>query len=210
LAVLLGLILFYVSVTGAHTKGAKNGTAKGLRLAGQSDVHKKEKLLLSTKGHGDIHIVLRPDLSSESVAYIHEMASSKTCPNCNFYRADQRILQGIMKSPAVPKVETKGNCPVEYRGKSQPVCPKHDPDCGCHGPTMTKGMVGWAGGGTGPDFFIDAFEKPAEFWGQEHTVWGEIQDAESLAVVDAIFKLPTHTDGMVFLDEKISFELQVI
>mgnify|MGYP004300881927 CR=1 FL=1 len=33
-------------------------------------------------------------------------------------------------------------------------CPSHDPQCGCHGPIMSKGMVGWAGGSAGPDLFI--------------------------------------------------------
>ena len=33
-------------------------------------------------------------------------------------------------------------------------CPSHDPNCGCHGPIMSKGMVGWAGGSAGPDLFI--------------------------------------------------------
>jgi len=47
-----------------------------------------------------------------------------------------------------------GPCPIEnYVPENE--CPKHDPDCGCHGPVMTRGMVGWAGGGSGPDFFIN-------------------------------------------------------
>ena len=62
---------------------------------------------------------------------------------------------------------------------------------------MTNGMVGWAGGGTGQDFFIETYKEPAKWWGQQHTVWGEIQDTKSREVIDAIFKLPTHKKGKV-------------
>lgn len=147
---LLGGILFYVSihyVKVQHSKGqplpgpAKDflSTAKGGLRSGQQGLEvaandsQKETLVISTVGHGDIHIVLRPDLSEESVAYIHEMAKLPSCPSCNFYRADERILQGIIKSDNVHKVEKRGGCPPAYRGKLQPDCPAWDPDCGCHG-----------------------------------------------------------------------------
>jgi hypothetical protein len=75
---------------------------------------------------------------------------------------------------------------------------------------MTKGMVGWAGGGTGQDFFIESYDEPTDWWGQQHTVWGEIKDSKSQEVVDSIFKLPTHVQGMVMLDDKIPFELKIV
>ena len=55
---------------------------------------------------------------------------------------------------------------------------------------MTNGMVGWAGGGTGQDFFIETYKEPAKWWGQQHTVWGEIQDTKSREVIDAIRQQP--------------------
>ena len=73
-----------------------------------------------------------------------------------FYRAEkQLLLQGIISEGPRNKV-VLGPCPnPDYKPKSK--CPSHDPNCGCHGPIMTKGMVGWAGGGGGPDFFINTF-----------------------------------------------------
>lgn len=34
---------------------------------------------------------------------------------------------------------------------------------------MTKGMVAWAAGDTGPDFFIDNYKRKADWWGTQHT-----------------------------------------
>ena len=149
---LLGLILCYVSIY--YSSGKKEDSLNGkynrdnlvgitntvgtrqhiTEIPGLShDMNTKETLIVSTQDHGDIHIVLRPDLSSESVAYIREMAKLPSCPNCNFYRADERILQGIIKSPKVNKVDKKGTCPPEFRHEKQPDCPQWDPNCGCHG-----------------------------------------------------------------------------
>ena len=74
-----------------------------------------------------------------------------------FYRSEkQLLLQGIITDDSVPRNKHLGPCPVkDYKPELD--CPSHDPECGCHGPIMTKGMVGWAGGGEGPDFFINTF-----------------------------------------------------
>ena len=57
-------------------------------------------------------------------------------------------------SGAAPPRVVKGACPAGVVPDGKRACPKHDPNCGCHGPLMSKGMVGWAGGGAGPDLFI--------------------------------------------------------
>merc|ERR1712071_319402 len=64
------------------------------------------------------------------------------CQKCKFYRAEkQLLLQGIIAGGGVPKNKALGPCPEEnYKPKLN--CPEHDPNCGCHGPIMTKGMVG--------------------------------------------------------------------
>lgn len=36
-------------------------------------------------------------------------------------------------------------------------------------PVMRRGMVAWAGGGLGPDFFIALGDHPE--WGRGHVVW---------------------------------------
>ena len=166
-----------------------------------------EETLVLTTQHGNLRIVMRPDLSPSSVSYIRPLVQSGTCKRCNFYRAEKPgILQGIMDDPEVKVTVNKGECPPEFVNSKQD-CPAHDPNCGCHGPTMTKGMVGWAGGDTGPDFFIDSYKEPAKFWGQQHTVFGEIKDDASFAVIDKIYSLPVTNKGMTYLDEKIQFTM---
>jgi cyclophilin family peptidyl-prolyl cis-trans isomerase len=124
-------------------------------------------VILST-AMGDIKIILQPELSPESVAYVHDIAKNG-CDRCAFYRTEKPgIFQGMIKSESIPPITVKGKCPPDDVGTKQD-CPEHDKNCGCHGPIMTKGMVGWAGGGTGPDFFIDTYENPAFFWGNQHT-----------------------------------------
>lgn len=167
----------------------------------------KATLLLTTE-YGTIRIGLRPDLSPESAEYIRELVQSGTCHHCNLYRAEKPgILQGIMAFPEASAKVTKGKCPPEYKDAKPVDCPKHDPDCGCHGPTMTRGMVGWAGGGTGPDFFIDSYPEPVTFWGQQHTVFGEIKDDASFAIIDKIYELPVTKKEMTYLDKKLEFTL---
>jgi len=167
---------------------------------------------LST-GMGDIRVRLRSDLSKASVEYIVALARSvEPCSNCRFYRAEKSgILQGILAKKSLKENEVLGVCPEEYRAVSSSLkkgdCPKWDPDCGCHGPIMTRGMVGWAGGGAGPDFFIDMYKRPATHWENQHTVWGEVIDEKSLAVIDAIFELETdRSSGMSYLKEIIHIE----
>jgi cyclophilin family peptidyl-prolyl cis-trans isomerase len=72
-----------------------------------------------------------------------------------------------------------------------------------------RGMVGWAGGGSGPDFFINTYLQPVEWWEHQHTVWGQIKDEESLQLVERIYKLPATLKGMRMLDEKIEFQVEL-
>ena len=98
--------------------------------------------------HGNIRIVLRPDLSPESVHYVRSLIKSQTCTDqsCRLYRAEKPgILQGILKSgtdadplKVVQPNKVFGRCPEKYRDVKQD-CPSHDPNCGCHGPIMVKG-----------------------------------------------------------------------
>jgi len=128
-----------------------------------------------------------------------------------FYRAEKDLLlQGIL-APAAGTASVRvelGPCPVaDYKSAAR--CPAHDPNCGCHGPVMTRGMVGWAGGGGGPDFFINTFAKPVDWWERQHTIWGEIRDEASLKVVESSYGLPAHNKGMRMLDREIEFTLEL-
>lgn len=171
----------------------------------------EETLVISTQ-IGDLHIVLRSDLSPESVEYIQQLAATAptaTCHNCRFYRAEKPgILQGNLDGqPQIPLATVKGRCPMGSETVAND-CPAWDAQCGCHGPVMTRGMVAWAAGATGPDFFIDAYQRPATWWGTQHTVWGQVRDPASLALVDAILQLPSSpgAGGLTFLTDVIHFE----
>ena len=152
------------------------------------------KSLTLMTSQGDIIIELRPNQALESVQYINLLLNSpEPCGPCQFYRAEQKgILQGILKKSSISPNTVLGTCPEEFKD-----VPK------CHGPLMTRGMVGWAAGEGGPDFFIDNYRRPAEWWSHDHTVWGEIVDEESLHVVDSFFDLPTHKQGLTFLDDNV-------
>jgi hypothetical protein len=118
-----------------------------------------ETLVLTTSA-GVLRILLRPDLSPESVDYVRNVVADGHCSPCNLYRVEKPgILQGILKHPHIAVPTAKGQCPaVAIDIPNQ--CPPHDASCGCHGPVMTRGMVGWAAGVTGPDFFVNAYKQP--------------------------------------------------
>jgi cyclophilin family peptidyl-prolyl cis-trans isomerase len=146
------------------------------------------------------------------------------CQPCNLYRAESPgILQGVLavnpaaimgsSSSTVHNILTapipKGDCPLGYEDVTNE-CPTWDTDCTCHGPVMTRGMVGWAAGQTGPDFFMNTYHRPATWWGTQHTVWGEIQDTMSWQVIDAIYAAPTYTqDGLIYLKEPLHISLSL-
>jgi len=171
------------------------------------------KTLTLTTSQGPIHIHLRPDLSLPSIQYISALLqqSSKPCKRCSFYRAEKPgILQGILVKEGVTPNKVLGECPEEYREESKEGrdCPKHDPNCGCHGPVMERGMVGWAAGKGGPDFFIDMYKRKADWWHNEHTIWGQVIDPDSLKVIEGIFELPTKKTGLTYLTPNVPIEIE--
>jgi hypothetical protein len=43
------------------------------------------------------------------------------------------------------------------------------------------------------------------------TVWGEVQDAASFAVIDKVWDLPAHdTDGLTLLNKDIPFQIVIV
>ena len=186
-------------------------------MARHEETHPNDaaQILVLTLAHdiGKLEIRLRPDLSTESADYVQRLVSDAAkdgCPRCQFYRAEKPgILQGILESPQVATVTQRGPCPpgAEHIPND---CPAWDKDCGCHGPLMTTGMVGWAGGHTGPDFFINAYAHVVPNWGTQHTVWGELLPS-SLALMERIWKLPVHRQpsGMTMLVEPLKFTVSL-
>ena len=173
----------------------------------QDNTH--ETLVLTTSV-GSIRIVLRPDLSPESVDYFRRIVDSGSCSPCNLYRAEKPgILQGIIKSSSVPLSATKGPCPAGSESVPNH-CPAWDASCGCHGPVMTHGMVAFAAGVTGPDFFINGYVRPAQWWGTQHTVFGQVQDVTSFHVLQTIFDLPVKKQGdLTFLITPLHIDLSI-
>jgi cyclophilin family peptidyl-prolyl cis-trans isomerase len=177
-----------------------------------SDSKKPETLVLTTD-IGKIRIVLRPDLSEGSVDYIHRMIDSGVCTRCNFYRAEKPgILQGAMVNKDVTVNTEHGSCPPGSENVHND-CPVWDKKCACYGPLMTRGSVAWAAGQAGgPDFFIDAYKRPARWWGSQHTNFGKIEDDESLKLVEKVFTLPAakNSGGMTILETKLQFTMELV
>jgi cyclophilin family peptidyl-prolyl cis-trans isomerase len=200
------------------SKGGSRRKSNQLRVAGGDEhsgdpvVANSGETLVLTTSVGVLRILLRPDLSPESVNYIRNVVADGHCSLCNLYRVEKPgILQGILKHPHLPVPTVKGQCPVDAINIPNQ-CPPHDASCGCHGPVMTRGMVGWAAGVTGPDFFVNAYKQPAKWWGTQHTVWGEIRhdDAVSWAVIDDIWQRPSERRGdLTYLVDSLHFDLRI-
>ena len=75
---------------------------------------------------------------------------------------------------------------------------------------MTQGMVAWAGGGTGPDFFIYTGAGPNTWWAHDHTVFAEVHD-EDWPAVEALAALPTDaSSGMKMLRRECEVTLRMV
>ena len=148
-----------------------------------------------------------------SVDYIHHLIANGICQRCNFYQAEwSGILQGAMTNTQDVATNTvKGCCPPGLESVPND-CPEWDANCGCHGPIMTKGSVAWVAGQLGgPDFFIDMYDQPANWWGTQHTNFGFIEDLESLEVICQVWNLPVHrANGMTYLEQPIHFDTEII
>lgn len=156
-----------------------------------------------------IRIRLRPDFSSESRDFVGAAALSG-CRGEWYRNEPWGVLQGRLAcGPDMPPV-VKGPCPSGAVLDPNRECFAHDPDCGCHGPVMRRGMVAWAGGGSGPDFFLYTGAEPARHWQNDHTVFGEIADDESWEAIARLHALPaTDRRGMTMLDAKHPLVVQV-
>ena len=72
---------------------------------------------------------------------------------------------------------------------------------------MTRGMVGWAGGSVGPDFFVYTGAVPATHWAHDHTVFAELADQASWATIDALGRLPVERGGMTMFKERLKLKV---
>ena len=153
-----------------------------------------------------MRIALRPDLSASSVAFL-KAAATAGCGG-NLYRSESFLMQGRIScaggtTPAV----VKGDCPPGTKTDANRRCPSHDPNCGCHGPIMEPYMVGWAGGGTGPDWFVYTGDRPAMHWSHDHTVVGQVLDDASRAALRELNALPAGGSGMRMLTKAVPLKV---
>jgi hypothetical protein len=150
-----------------------------------------------------LRLALLPEHSDSSVAFMKEAAVA----GCDgeLYRSEHNFLiQGRISCGSKAKTKVvKGACPPGTAVDKQRACPSHDPQCGCHGPIMTRGMVGWAGGSAGPDFFVYTARGAATHWAHDHTVFAQVADDESWTTIEELGKLPVRHDGMTFFKDKI-------
>lgn len=156
-----------------------------------------------------LNIALRSDLSASSSDYWKE-AASLGCAG-QLYRSESFLMQGRIACPALKTKVVKGSCPEGVAPDPSRQCPSHDPQCGCHGPIMTRGMVGWAGGGTGPDFFVYTGTAPAVHWAHDHTVIGVV-DEQGMRALEQLHALPTKANspgGMTMLAAPVGLRVQV-
>ena len=157
-----------------------------------------------------LHLKLLPEFSASSVAFLKEAAAA-SCPG-ELYRSEHHFLiQGRISCGHHGKTTTrvvKGDCPPGTAQDPHRKCPEHDPNCGCHGPIMKRGMVGWAGGGAGPDFFVYIGDQPAAHWAHDHTVFASVHDADSWETIRAIGELPVRHGGMTLLVSPLRVALE--
>ena len=198
----------------ADARRRAHSPAPPLAPAGESHVVSVSVALAS--GARAIRIRLRPDLSPSSAAWWRQ-AAQRGCSGSLYRNEDNStperrnyfLIQGRIDCPTesaknhAPAVQViKGDCPSDSQPDPNRKCPDYDPHCGCHGPLFKHGMVGWAGGGTGPDWFIFTGQGDPG-WGHDHTVIGEIADDASWRTIDAIHALPVNRGGMTMLKEAL-------
>lgn len=149
-------------------------------------------LVLVVGSHGKVRVKLRRETSPLAVQFIHSLlAQSPQCTGCSFYRAE--AVPATWGSVELPDSHNPGRWGPPYAllqgglradGVAMPAESTAREDA----PVIQRGMVAWAGGGSGPDFFVALAEHPE--WGRGHTVWGDVVEAD-MVVLERLLALPT-------------------
>ena len=128
-----------------------------------------------TRAFGDIRLILRPEWTSPSASFASKLAAQDASLQAStVYRLEPGFLiqgrLGLKQSGLVP--------PNRDNTRAAKV--------------MERGEVGWAGGSTGPDWFIYLGMGPAGWLGNPHegTVWAEVADEQSMAVANNVSLVP--------------------
>lgn len=130
-----------------------------------------------------IRIRLYPGVSPSAVASLFARSQQG---GCSFYRAEPPPQPGAVDNyggPGPPYGLVQGSLSgLQARGDSTVGNPT------CRPPPLRRGSVAAINGG--PDFMVCVSDHPE--WDRAFVQFGEVADAESLDVVDAIVRLPSH------------------
>ncbi|MCW0212026.1 MAG: peptidylprolyl isomerase [Pseudonocardia sp.] len=141
---------------------------------------------------GDIRITLFPDHAPKTVANFVDLATGKkdyTQPNASggdsgpFYDGSvfHRVISGFMLQGGDPTGTGRGGPGYQFADEFHPELKFDRP--------YLLAMANAGPGTNGSQFFITV--GPTPHLNRKHTIFGEVADAESRAVVDAIGNTPT-------------------
>ena len=160
--------------------------------AGRPTVAAADAQLALVSTFGSIRIKLR-EKSPMAKRWVESiLANQPQCDGCTFYRAETVPMH--WGSPDWPDTFEGGRWGPPYallqgglsaRGAPAPRAPREDD------PVVRRGMMAWAGGASGPAFFIALADHPE--WGRGHTVFADVVPAD-MAIVEEIVRQPTRTN----------------
>ncbi|KXZ54393.1 hypothetical protein GPECTOR_5g5 [Gonium pectorale] len=142
---------------------------------------------------GDIVVRLLPELAPRSVVELRRLAALVAgegggCGGCRVYRVETAFLvQGVIGHPGAYVATPRHPNPPQKR-------------------VMERGLVCWAGGAGGPDWFVNLIDQAG--FGDDHLCWGKVDD---MALFDAIVARPikpkAKPNEMTFLAEELRFNI---
>lgn len=164
---------------------------------------------------GDVVVWLRCDWSPASCDAVLR-AAQRPCPQCSLYRAEPvpphwGPVDAAWARGGRGGGDPPGTVPGAFYGPPWALIQGRLPLGGklALGPArdaVRKGTVAWAGGLSGPDFFVALADHPE--WGTGHHAWGQV-DASSLAVLEQLLHLPATTQPgnppVRYLDNAVPF-----
>jgi cyclophilin family peptidyl-prolyl cis-trans isomerase len=186
----LGLQTATVSVSTAGTDTAAGAAGSTGLTAATAPILVWETRL------GKIRVKLLPELAPGSALELIRMGALLTvggnghCSNCRIYRAEQGFLvQGVVETPGAYVAVPRHPNPPQQK-------------------VMQRGLVCWAGGGGGPDWFVNMIDQRG--FGDDHLCFGLV-DRAGLEVFEKILRLPVKPKGgtdsveMVLLQQDVRF-----
>lgn len=185
------------------TSGIKGGNAPPATLKAAPVEPPPVAFALVTPA-GDIRIRLREEACPRAAKFVLEVLRvAPSCSGCKFYRAEPvPRLWGSLDAPdswnggrwGPPYALMQGSLmpsKADEEGMKLPARPDADEGKLAH-PIIRRGMIAWAGGKGGSDFFIALATHPE--WGHGHVVWAEVV-AEDMDVVDKVMQLPKKNES---------------